>query len=412
MANKFLTLILVHAIIIAVAGAQNPGFVGTRGTEFVANGAPFLFNGFNSYWMMTVAAQPSERHKISDVFREAANAGLTVCRTWAFSDGGASNQALQFSPGVYNEAVFQGLDFVVSEARKYGVKLVLSFINNYKDYGGKAQYVEWAKSGGVSIGGEDDFYTNGVVRDYYKNHVKRVLTRINTFTKTAYKDDATIMAWELMNEPRCQADYSGKTVNGWVQEMASYVKSLDGKHLVTVGMEGFYGDSIPERKQYNPGYQVGTDFITNHQINEIDFTTIHAYPDVWLAGKDEQAQTEFVQRWLTSHWTDSKNILKKPLVFAEFGKSKKDPGYSEASRNAFLNTLYGDIYNAARDGGLGGGLVWQVMARGMDSYYDGYEIVLSQADPTTNLMSQQSKKMNSLEHSLFNRHRLGLSDFN
>lgn len=112
MANKLLTLILVHAIIIAVVGAQNPGFVGTRGTEFVANGAPFLFNGFNSYWMMTVAAQPSERHKISDVFREAANAGLTVCRTWAFSDGGASNQALQFSPGVYNEAVFQVYNYI------------------------------------------------------------------------------------------------------------------------------------------------------------------------------------------------------------------------------------------------------------------------------------------------------------
>lgn len=54
---------------------------------------------------MNVATQPSERHKISDVFRDAASAGLSVCRTWAFGDGG--NQALQISPGVYDEAVFQ-----------------------------------------------------------------------------------------------------------------------------------------------------------------------------------------------------------------------------------------------------------------------------------------------------------------
>lgn len=70
-------------------------------------------------------------------------------------------------------------------------------------------------------------------------------------------------------------------LQGWVQEMASYVKSIDNKHLLEVGMEGFYGDSIPDRKQFNPGYQVGTDFISNHLIKEIDFATIHAYPDQW-----------------------------------------------------------------------------------------------------------------------------------
>jgi mannan endo-1,4-beta-mannosidase len=68
----------------------------------------------------------------------------------------------------------------------------------------------------------------------------------------------------------------------WVQEMAPYVKSIDNIHLLGVGMEGFYGDSIQDRKQYNPqGFQVGTDFITNHLIKEIDFATIHAYPDAW-----------------------------------------------------------------------------------------------------------------------------------
>jgi mannan endo-1,4-beta-mannosidase len=45
-------------------------------------------------------------------------------------------------------------------------------------------------------------------------------------------------------------------------------------------MEGFYGDSIPDRKRYNPGYQIGTDFITNLLVREIDFAIIHAYPDI------------------------------------------------------------------------------------------------------------------------------------
>lgn len=82
-----------------------PGFVQTKDTELVLNGSPFLFNGFNSYWMMNVAADPNQRYKVSNVFREASAIGLTVCRTWAFSDGG--NQSLQISPGLYNEAMFQ-----------------------------------------------------------------------------------------------------------------------------------------------------------------------------------------------------------------------------------------------------------------------------------------------------------------
>ncbi|KAL0314288.1 UNVERIFIED_CONTAM: Mannan endo-1,4-beta-mannosidase 2 [Sesamum angustifolium] len=375
------------------------GFVQTRGTHFVLDNSLFLFNGFNAYWMMQVAAQPSERYKVSNVFREAAAAGLTVCRTWAFSDGG-NKLALQISPGVYDENIFQALDFVVSEAAKNKVRLILSLVNNYQDFGGRPQYVDWAKMAGIRTSSDDDFYTNIVVKQYYKNHVQKVLTRINTITRVAYKDDPTIMAWELINEPRCQADYSGNTVNAWVQEMASYVKSIDNKHLLEIGMEGFYGDSIPDRKQYNPGYQVGTDFIHSNLIKEIDFTTIHAYPDAWLSKQDDEAQMAFMRRWMTSHWMDSRTLLKKPMVFTEFGKSSKDPSFSIASRDSFLNAIYSNIYSLARSGGTGGGLVWQLVAEGMESYYDGYEIDLFQTPSTSSIISQQSRQMTALEHKM------------
>ncbi|KAJ6956779.1 hypothetical protein NC652_007748 [Populus alba x Populus x berolinensis] len=165
-----------------------------------------------------------------------------------------------------------------AEARKYGIYLILSLVNNFKDYGGRSQYVEWARERDQQLSDDDEFYTNSVVKEYYKNHVEAVLTRINSITGVAYKDDPTIFAWELINEPRSN-DTSGKLIQEWVNEMAAHVKSIDNYHLLQIGLEGFYGDS---KKASNPGsYLFGTDFISNNQIPQIDFATIHLYPEQW-----------------------------------------------------------------------------------------------------------------------------------
>lgn len=63
--------------------------------------------------------------------------------------------------------------------------------------------------------------------------------------------------------------------------MATFVKSIDNKHLLEIGLEGFYAETTPQ-KQFNlNSVKVGTDFISNNQIPQIDFATIHVYPDEW-----------------------------------------------------------------------------------------------------------------------------------
>ncbi|XP_031484687.1 mannan endo-1,4-beta-mannosidase 1-like [Nymphaea colorata] len=376
--------------------AAQAGFVGTSGSHFVLNGNPIYVNGFNAYWLMYMASDPSQRDKVSSVFKQASSYGLTVARTWAFSDGGY--RALQYSPGSYNEEMFKGLDFVVSEAKKYGIYLILSLANNYENYGGRHQYVQWARDQGQYLSSDDDFYTNPVVKGYYKNHIKAILTRVNSFTGIAYKDDPTIFSWELINEPRCQSDLSGRTLQGWIEEMADYLKSIDSKHLLEVGLEGFYGESTPSRKQYNPGYGVGTDFITNNQVAGIDFATIHAYPDQWLSGSSsEQDQLNFLYNWVQSHIDDSNYELRKPLLFTEFGKSSKDSGFTQTERENLYQSVYNSIYTSARSGGAGGGaLFWQMLAEGMDDLRDGYEIIVNEDPTTANLIAEQSHKLSGL----------------
>ncbi|KAF2290762.1 hypothetical protein GH714_015345 [Hevea brasiliensis] len=107
---------------------------------------------------MYVASDPSLRHKVSSAFHQAATHGLTVARIWAFSDG--CYEPLQFTilmiwvPFVG----LKGLDFVIAEARRYGIKLTLSLANNYDSFGGKKQYVNWARNQGQYLSSDDDFF--------------------------------------------------------------------------------------------------------------------------------------------------------------------------------------------------------------------------------------------------------------
>ncbi|KAI4999371.1 hypothetical protein ZWY2020_003960 [Hordeum vulgare] len=159
------------------------------------------------------------------------------------------------------------VDFMVSEARRYKMRLILSLCNNWEDYGGKAQYVRWGKEASVDLTSDDDFFSDPTLKGYYKAFVEDVLSRINTITNEAYKDDPTILAWELINEPRCPSDPSCDTLQAWIEEMASYVKSIDTVHLVKIGIEGYCGSSTPELLLINPddySGHVGTDFIRNH----------------------------------------------------------------------------------------------------------------------------------------------------
>uniref|UniRef100_A0A453FEK8 mannan endo-1,4-beta-mannosidase n=1 Tax=Aegilops tauschii subsp. strangulata TaxID=200361 RepID=A0A453FEK8_AEGTS len=186
-------------------------FVERRGAQLFLEGRPFYINGWNSYWLMDQAVEPASRHRVSDMFRAATGMGLTVCRTWAFNDG--AYNALQLSPGHFDERVFRALDLVVVEARRHGVRLVLSLANNLEAYGGKTQYVRWAWDEGVGLtASNDSFFFDPAIRDYFKVYLKALLTRTNHLTGVQYKDDPTILAWELMNEPRCISDPSGNTL--------------------------------------------------------------------------------------------------------------------------------------------------------------------------------------------------------
>src|SRR5690348_8214545 len=49
---------------------------------------------------------------------------------------------------------------------------MLTLVNNWEGFGGKKQYVQWARDKGQYMNNDDDFFTNSIVKDYFKNHIK------------------------------------------------------------------------------------------------------------------------------------------------------------------------------------------------------------------------------------------------
>jgi hypothetical protein len=58
--------------------------------------------------------------------------------------------------------------------------------------------------------------------------------------------------------------------------MSAAIKALDPHHMVTTGVEGFFGPSTPELLAANPyNGNEGTDFSRHHRLDTIDFAVAH-----------------------------------------------------------------------------------------------------------------------------------------
>ena len=290
---------------------------------------------------------------VRQILDKAQSHGLNVLRTWAHPM--TAPYALATAPGVYNEAVFRGLDYLLDEARKRGVRVLLALTDNWQPTGGADQFLNWA--GGSTI--HEDFFSDPKAKRYYKDHVKVLLERKNTVNGREYRNDPTIFAWDLINEPRCYR--CGGLLAEWIVEMAAWVKSIDPNHLLTVGEEGFYPEEARlEQRAANPqglkswAFWEGQHFVDDHASKLIDFASIHLWIHNW-----EDATEDFARRWLKQHISDAR-ALGKPLLVEEFGAGK----YKE-ERTKWYNLVYGILEEDAMSGGpTAGALFWQWFAAG------------------------------------------------
>jgi mannan endo-1,4-beta-mannosidase len=113
----------------------------------------------------------------------------------------------------------------------------------------------------------------------------------------------------------------------------------------------------------------------------------------------ESEKEEFMSKWVRTHIDDGAGTLKKPVLFAEFGKSRNVAGYTESVRVSAMSAMFDAIYDSAVAGGAGAGaLVWQLITNTTTALADGFEIALSSDPNIASLMQQQASRLSSLSH--------------
>jgi mannan endo-1,4-beta-mannosidase len=301
-------------------------------------------------------------------------------RVPAFGEGQANY--LQPEPGEFNERAFRLLDRVCYQFGRLGVRLVMPLANYWDWRGGIPQYVEWSDSAESKA----DFYTDEQCQEWYRNFVRKVLQRENTVTGVQYRDDPTVMLWELANEPRVgsasYADY-----RQWTKETAEFIKSIDDTHLVTTGMEGFY-----------QGGPVGHDdsrYVETHQLEAIDACSFHLYPEAWNISVEQGTG------WIREHTRMATEDVGKPGFLGEFGMEVDRLGSESDTQLQARNEAYEQWYGAMVEAETDGAMVWDLRTEAEYSSTSSWNLhaIYPRDETTVSILDRYSGELTGLGES-------------
>ncbi|KAF9892742.1 hypothetical protein FE257_001144 [Aspergillus nanangensis] len=304
-------------------------FASTSGLQFSIDGETGYFAGSNSYWIGYL----TKNADVDVVFRHMKQSGLKILRVWGFNDvnekpaaGTVWYQLHANGTSTINTGRdgLQRLDYVVSSAEKHGIKLIINFVNNWNDYGGINSYLQ--AYGGS---GNADFYGSQAMQKAYRAYIKAVVSR--------YINSPAVFAWELANEPRCKG-CDTSVLYEWIEKTSKYIKSLDPRHMVTTGEEGF-GLDLMSDDSYPFTYVEGNNFTSALSIPTIDFGTFHLYPTSWNTSFD------WGNLWVKAHGAAC-IAAGKPCLFEEYGVTSDHCALESPWQKTSLGTkgVSGDLY--------------------------------------------------------------------
>jgi mannan endo-1,4-beta-mannosidase len=257
-----------------------------------------------------------------------AAGGHNTVRTWCFDKGG----------GV-SDATLDKLARTLDTAHRLGLRIVCTLANYYPDFGGQRYFTPPG----------EDFFASPTARARYRDQVRRLLEHHDS-NGVRLADSGAILAWDLINEPRNNPGLPKTSVTDWAQEMAAFVSSIDQRHLVTIGGEGFGSGYPADPALAGPP---GADFAALCGISAITLCSAHLFPKYLADPADHNGLAQ-----VTQHWRTAADTLHKPVLVEEVGYSLADAG-NPLRRQEF----YTHAARAVRDSDLDGALLWNLGSR-------------------------------------------------
>ena len=345
--------------------------------QFVRNGKPYYFVGTN-FWYGAILGSEGEGGNRERLCRELdfmKAQGIENLRILVGGEGengllGKIEPNLQPEPGVYNDDVLAGLDYLMMELGKREMTAVLYFNNAWEWSGGYTQYVAWANEEPVLVPRVDgwfsynafagEFVRNERAKEIFFNHLRYIITRTNRYTGIKYIDDPAIFSWQICNEPRA---FSSKTEDNkahfaeWIAQSARLIRELDPNHMISTGSEGFYG------------CEWDMDLCEQiHAVEEIAYINCHVWPYnwKWIAGDNMREKLdvafENTEAYIAMH-TELGEKIGKPVVVEEFGMPRDDLDFRKSSTTTCRDKYYDFVFalvekSAAEGGKLAGCNFW------------------------------------------------------
>lgn len=371
-------------LLLLLAWAQSlpaQEFVSVANGKFMLNGSSYYFIGANMWYGCYLGSDKVKggRERLIRELDFLKKQGITNLRVLGASELSAFDNhfpfTIQTAPSQYDESMLQGLDFLLAEMKKRDMKAVI-YLNNYWNWsGGMGQYITWVDpelAASVPFNPERKweremtlssyFYSHSQAQEHFKNYIASLVSRRNTFNHTLYKDDPTIMSWQLSNEPRpgMDGEQGEKNIHEfmrWIDQTAGYIHALDPNHLVSSGNEGKVG-TIQNLDYYEQ----------THTSKNIDYLTLHIWAKNWSWFNADKPDETFpvAKKNALEHLKlhiDLAKKMNKPIVMEEFGLDRDYksclPGTPTKMRDEYFTALFDMLFREASLGAPAAGAnVW------------------------------------------------------
>lgn len=297
---------------------SNQSFVKISGSDFLVENQPLRFIGANAPYF---GFYKEFGLSIDDGIKTAQQSGLRVLRIY-----------MGMNDTIWGAKSIEDYDLILDIAAKYGIYVIINLGDGCcysneprEDYFKRLPFADFSNEGNL---------TN------FEKFIRTIVLHKNSINGRIYRDDPTILAWDIMNEPAVEL-FTPAELTSWLEKMTTFIKSIDPNHLLTIGINT------------SPGiYSTSGEHYTALNVPGLDYFSFHFNTSFSSA---EESQLDSIR-----YRVEMLRSMGKPVVMEEFGAGSRRilPDNISAEELKDWVLVYKTQLDTAFSAGAAGALFW------------------------------------------------------